>query len=196
MLLPVLHVVLGAAERNFAHERDAEFFNVLAAPDLGVGGLYEVNDAERQCQSEHDGDEEYHLPVRGLRHPAACRRGDYPGIVCSEGLRELILLTFLEEEEVEGLLDFLLTLHRDEVLGLGRIGLDAGGVLSLAGFQGIDPGLDGVDDIVEGDEDGAAHRLESAVQVYYQRVLLAAVGHEAVAAEEVLIELPDEALEG
>ena len=178
MLLPVLHVVLGAAERNFAHERDAELFNVLAAPDLGVGGLYEVNDSER------------------LRHPAACRRGDYPGIVCSEGLRELILLTFLEEEEVEGLLDFLLTLHRYEVLGLGRIGLDAGGVLSLAGFQGIDPGLDGVDDIVEGDEDGAAHRLECAVQVYYQRVLLAAVGHEAVAAEEVLIELPDEVLEG
>ena len=87
MLLPILDIVLGTAKRHLTDERNGKGLEVLAAPDFGVGGLDEINDAERHGHSHDQGNEQYHSPVRGLRQPGACRRGYDSGIVCGEGLR-------------------------------------------------------------------------------------------------------------
>ena len=98
------------------------------------------------------------------------RRINHSRVVSSEGLGQLIFLTLLQEEEVESLLDCLLTLNRKEVLGLCWTRSDSGSGLTAAGRQGTDLIVQGKYLIVNGSNDGLTHSLQGSVKVYYKRI--------------------------
>lgn len=94
-------------ERDLAGERYREVLEVFLSAYLGVEVFTEENDDERKKKSYDHGYEKYVAAGRGCGADAV-RRGEHPGVIGGEGLRELVFLAFLEEVEVERLLDFLL----------------------------------------------------------------------------------------
>ena len=173
--------LIGCGE--FAQERDRHPVQVLAAAHRGVGGFAQVQEAEGQRQAEHQGHQQDHLLVGGDGGVGAVGRGHDPGVVGGEGLRELVLLALLEEEQVQGFLDFLLALVAEELAGLARVLGDArvGGCAGAARARQLGLGADDV--VVDGGEDGAAQLLQLAVQVLDEVVLLGAALGQAVALE-------------
>ena len=173
----------GHRQRDLAGERQGQVFEVLAAAHPGVHALKQVDRRHGNQQAEDEGHHQNLALVGGGRYHGAHRGRDHPGVVGREGLRELVLLAFLEQEEVERLLDLLLALHGEQVSALARVLGYALGGPALAVLEGVDLGVQGLDMVVDGGDDGPAHGLERLVHVHHEGVGLAAVGHEVVALE-------------
>ena len=173
----------GHRQRNLAGKRQGQVLEVLAAAHPGVHALKQVDHRHGDQQAEDEGHHQNLALVGGGRYHGAHRGRDHPGVVGSEGLRELVLLALLEQEEVERFLDLLLTLHGEQVSALARVLGYALGGPALAVLEGVDLGVQGLDMVVDGGDDGPAHGLERLVHVHHEGVGLAAVGHEVVALE-------------
>ena len=110
--------------RNLTKERNGKVLDVVAATEFGVVRLFDVHDAEGYGKADEEGQAEYHrAPGRGGDVRRAGAVDDF-GVVCGERLRELVLLTSLQQEKIQLLLDFLLALHAEQVFGLCGVGGD------------------------------------------------------------------------
>ena len=98
-------------------------------------------------------------------------RFDDLGVIRREGLRELVLLAFLEEEQVQGLLHLLLPFHGKQVIGLPGVLGDAAHGLALGRLQRAQLGLQDGELAGQGIHDRRSHRRELVVQVHHHRVL-------------------------
>ena len=98
-------------------------------------------------------------------------RFDDLGVIRRKSLRELILLAFLEEEQVQGLLHLLLPFHGKQVIGLPGVLGDAAHGLALGRLQRAQLGLQDRQLAGQGIHDGRPHRRELVVQVHHHRVL-------------------------
>lgn len=120
---------------------------------------------------------------------------DDPCVVGGERLRELVLLAFLQEEEVQSLLHGLLTLDREELLRLVRIRGDARGVLAGGALEILVFRVEGKDLVVYGPGDRPPHRGQSLVEILHEHVLLAGVRHKVVPLQDLGVVLGDAALD-
>ena len=170
--------------RDFAEERQREFLDVLAPADPGVHHLPEEDHAHGDEQSDDKSHGEDVASYGRCRHHAPARRSDHPRVVGREGLRELVLLALLQQEEVEGLLDLLLAFHREQVFGLRGVGGDARRGLLLVLLQAGDLRVEREDLVVDRGDDRPAHLRECLIHIHDQRVLRAGVGHQAVALKQ------------
>ena len=85
-----------------------------------VEHLLEEEECERNAASEHECSEEDHHLVRCHRIVGTVRIHDHAGIADIDEGCEFVLLTLLEEEDVEVLGDLLLTLYGEELELLSR----------------------------------------------------------------------------
>ena len=111
-------------------------FQILAATDLGIHILADEDNHHRNQDAQSESHQSDVLLDRSGRLHAAGWRGNDPGIVGGECLRQLVLLTLLQQEQVEGFLHLLLAFHRQEVLALGGIGCNPGRGLPFTLPQG------------------------------------------------------------
>ena len=146
--------------------------DVLAAAHLRVVHLAQVGDAEgyRQAQQERDGKDV--AAVGGGRHARRAGTVHDAGVVGSERLRQLVLLTLLQQEQVKRLLHLLLALHAQKVLGLRRVRSDARHRLRLAAPQRLQLRVQRYYLVVDGAYDGLALGSKLAVDLRHQGVLL------------------------
>ena len=104
--------------RNLADEGHTDVLDIVARAHLGVEvGLDDV-DAQRDGQGYQHG---YDISVGGNGldgSGGAGRLAHHLRVIGLEGLCELVLLALLEQEEIEALLDLLLALHAEQVVGL------------------------------------------------------------------------------
>ena len=190
MVLVVFLLVLHrAGQGHFADERSGKDLDVLAAAYLGVGHGDEVDYRKRDEQSEHERDEQNLLGVGSGRERRALGLGDDTGVVGGECLGKLVLLTLLEEEHVEGFLDFLLTLDAEQVLGLVGVVGQAGSSLLFRLLDTALLGLEGIDQVVDGSQDGAAHSHKAGIHFLHERVALGGIGHDVVALQHQVVVL-------
>ena len=117
-----------------------------------------------------------------------------PSTKLARRMLELRLLTLLQQVEVEGLLDLLLTLDGDQVLGLLGARGNAGGIALLAGLEAIDLCGERDDDVIQALGHCATELGERMLKVQHAGVRLTTIGLETVVVDEVLVVLPDEAL--
>ena len=120
---------------------------------------------------------------------------DDPCVVGGERLREFVLLTLLQEEEVQSLLHGLLTLDREELLRLVRIRGDARGVLAGGALEILVFRVEGKDLVVYGPGDRPPHRGQSLVEILHEHVLLAGVRHKVVPLQDLGVVLGDAVLD-
>ena len=176
---------------NLADKGQVEVFYILAAAHAGVHCLAQEDADSRQQQADGEGYEQ-NLALAGRRREGgAAGSGDDAGVVGGEGLRQLVLLTFLEQVEVEFLLDLLLTFDGQQVLGLRGVAgqlADGGGFLRA---QVGNLGVESLDLVVYRLEDGRLHVAERGGEVLHQRVLLATVGQQTVAVHHDGVVLAD-----
>lgn len=172
-----------AVKGNLAHKGQGEVLQVLPAPYPGIHAFLQEDDDHRKEQAQGKADQQDVLLHRSRGNHGAGGRGDDPGVVGGKGLRKLVFLPLLEEEEVERLLHLLLAFDRQQVFGLRRIGRDAGRRLLVALLQRADLGGQCRDQVVDRTDDAAPHGAEGLVHVDHQGVPLAAVGHQVVALE-------------
>ena len=154
------------------------------AADLAVHDLADDEEGGRQGQ----GDDERHgqdavLVGRGGL-AAAVWVGNDAGVVGGEGLRQLVLLTPLQEEEVEALLDLLLTLDGEQVVLLTGSGGELAHGHAMGGLDGIELGVERQLRVVERLENGTAQVVQTDIEVADEGVLLAGVGDKVVALED------------
>ena len=177
--------------RQLAEEGGGEVLKVLAAAHSRVEDLLEVEPGEGDGEAEEEGDQQDHLLVGRDRGVGAAGGGHDTGVVGGEGLREFIFLAFLQQVEVQGLLDLLLALVAQELAGLQGDVAHArlGAALGLLG--GCDLDIDGLDVVVQGGQDRAAERRQLLVEVLDEEVLFGGGFDEAVALEHRRVELVD-----
>ena len=108
---------------------------------------------------------------------------------------KFVLFTFLQQEQVQGFLHFLLAFHRKEVFALGGVLGQTGGSLFLTLPEALYLGVERHHQVVDGGDDGAAHRFQRLVKVYHQRVLLATVRHQVVTLQLHVVVFGDLALD-
>ena len=180
-LLSFPFALLAACQGYFPGKGQGQRFQVFPSAHLGVQLFAGENDAYGNEKSQSKGNQEEFLFIRSGRNHAACGRHDDARIISGEGLRQLVFLTFLQQEEVERLFHFLLTFHREQVFALRGVGGDACRGLLFALLQSTQLGVQRRDVVVDGGDDGAPHVLQRLVEVYHQRIRFAAVCHEVVA---------------
>ncbi len=96
---------------DFANKRQREFLEVLAAAHHSVEHILQIDDGHGYYDADYQGYEK-HLSLLGRGGTlAATRLVDDASVVGGECLRQLILLALLQQGEVQGLLDLLLTLY-------------------------------------------------------------------------------------
>ena len=172
--------------KRYLHELE-----VVPVLDRGGQQFLQQEDKRRKHEADQDGHQ-----VDPLRHrldggPAAVGGLHKLGVVGCEGLRELVLLPLLEEEQVERLLDLLLALHRQQVVGLaGILGHAAHGFVA-SGAKRVLLHLEHGDLVGEGVHDRGAQRRQLLVEVDYQRVLRGRICEMVVAAQDQLVVLRD-----
>ncbi len=189
--VPFEEALLALGRGELAEEGGGEVLQVLTAAHGRVEDLLEVEPGEGDREAEQQGDEVDHLLVGGDGGAGAAGGSDDPGVVGGEGLRELILLTLLEEEEIQGFLDLLLALVAQELAGLQGNVADAGLGAALGLLRGGDLDVDGLDVVVQGGQDRAAQGGELLVEVLDEEVLFGTALDEAVALEHRGVELGD-----
>ena len=178
-------VAVVAVEGDLAQEGQGQFLEVVASAHGGVETLDQADDEGRQEEADQQGQDEGRAAGRRDGEHRAGGRVDDAGVVGREGLAELVLLAFLQEEEVEGFLDGLLPLHAEQVLGLGRVGGDAGGVAARAALQVGDLLFERGHEVVHGADDVGAHPVEGVVGVDDERVGRAGIRQQLVALEDL-----------
>ena len=112
------------------------------------------------------------------------KSGDDADVVGGENLIHLVLLALLEQEEVELLLDLLLTAHAREVLLLLRAGGDFRRGLVLVLLRVAQLQVDRAAEVVDALQDDLADLGQLLVVVAHDGVALRGVGDERVALEQ------------
>ena len=191
---PVEDVLFLVGRGQLAEEGGGHILEVFAAADGGVEDFLEVEPGERNREAEQESDQIDHFLVRSDRGAGTGGRGHDTGVVGGEGLREFIFLAFLEEEEVQGLLDLLLAFVGEQASGLERDVAHARLRGALGLLRGTDLDADGLDVVVQGGQDGAAQRAQLLVQVFDEEVLFGGGLDQAVALEHRRVVLVDLAL--
>ena len=172
-----------------AEEGDGNVLEILAPPDGGVHVLTHEDDDHGDEEAQHERHEQ-DVAADGRHGLDVARRGrDDAGVVGGERLAELVLLTFLEEEEVERLLHLLLAAHGLQVLRLVGVAGYLRGGLRLVRLEVGELGIEGGHIVVDTLHDAVAQGGEVLVVVGYQWVLLAGVRHEVVALQLLLVVL-------
>ena len=182
-------LLVGCGE--FSKERRREVFEVFSATYGRVKDFLEVEPGKGYCKAKKDGYEVNHLLVWRYRGVRSRWGGHYAGIVGGEGLGKFVLLSFLEEEEVEVFLYHLLALIAEQAAGLQRDVADARLRRALRLLVRLDLDVQGLDVVVKGTEDGAAQRSELLVQVADQKVFLRGTLNQPVALQHGGVELVD-----
>ena len=96
---------------NLADERNAQAFQVLTPAYLGIHVLLHEDNHRRHKQTDGEcHQKDVHLPGGCGKH-ATPWGGNHTCIVGGESLRKLVLLTFLEQVEIQFLLHLLLAFH-------------------------------------------------------------------------------------
>ena len=181
-------------KRYLTEERHLGLLYVLPALDGRVGYPQDEEHAERYPAPEDQGHQQEHHPVRGHRARRPVRGHDEPRVPHVHQPGYLVLLTLLEEVDVQGLLHLLLPLDGEELhLRPGAGGYPAHDLLLLP-LEAVGLQLEGGNQVVDGAYDGGLHRVERGVHVKDQRVLLAAARKEAVTGEDHVVVLGDLAL--
>lgn len=121
------------------------------------------------------------VALRSYRRTAAVGAVDDARIVVGHSLRESVLLALVQQEQIQGLLDFLLTLDRKDLTLLTRNRRYAVlcphlAVLGIVAFH-----VQAYNHIVNGTYDVLLHRTQRVVQLLHHRVVLAAVVYKPVA---------------
>ena len=195
-LLLLLRIGGTVGQWDLAHERHGELVQVLAATDRGVELLSQEKDEGRDGQADHDGDEVDHRALGAGGNDRAVGFFDHTGVVGRESLRQLVLLSFLEEVEVQRLLDLLLTFDREQVTGLAGVGGKTLVDLALGALQAGQLVVEGHQLVVDARDDGLTHGGEVVVEVDDEGVFLTAVGGEAVAPQHGRVVFPDLPFDG
>ena len=181
--------------RYLGKERDAQPRQVLLPLDRAVHHPAEEDDPERDARPEHQGHEQDHHPVRGDR-PRSPRRGDdEPRVRDVHQTRYLVLLTFLQEVDIQRLRHLLLSLYPQQLHLLTRTGRDAQHDLVLLAPDLLRLKVERREEVVYRADDRAPDGKHGRIEVGYQRVVLAAGGDELVALEHQLVVLRDLALD-
>ncbi len=187
--------LVGRLVGYLAHKGEGEAVEVLAASHHGVGALLDEDDDHGDEQAQRQGNQEdVLLDGSGGRHGAAGQRDD-AGVVGGEGLREFVLLTLLQQVEVEGFLHFLLALHAEQVLGLVGVGGDARGGLVAVVLLTLDLCVQGHQLVVNGLYQVGTVLGQVLVHLFHQGVALATLGDQAVALQQLGIVSGDLAVE-
>lgn len=178
--VPVLGCVL--VERDFAEERHAHLFLYLLP---AVDACVEEEDAEAgyagDGQPDDDAQQEYAVAVGRHGSSGAVGAVDDAGVVVGHGLREGVLLTLVEQVEVERLFDFLLAFDGEHLLFLAGHGRHAalGAHLTVLGVVALHVEAD--NHVVHGADDVLLHGAQRVVELLHHGVVFAAVVDEMVA---------------
>ena len=108
-------VFLPYVARDLGQERNRKVSEVCLCLDCVVKHSSEEVECERDAASEHERCEEDHHLVRCHRIVGTVRVHDHAGVADIDEGCEFVLLTLLEEEDVEVLGDLLLTLYGEEL---------------------------------------------------------------------------------
>ena len=175
------------AERYLTQERHGDVLQVVSATHGGVHVLTHEDDYHWYQQSEHESHEDDVAAHRLHGLDVARRRGDDARIVGGESLGKFVLLSFLQEEEVESLLHLLLATHCLQVLCLARVAGYLAGGLRLVCLQVGKLRVECHHEVVDTGYDAMAHGGEALVIVSHQWVLLAGVSHQVVALQLLFV---------
>ncbi len=174
-------------KRNLSKEWSGYALKIVLAADLIVEGLYQVDDCQRYKDTQHQSNKINHVLLWSHWSKAAAWSIDNSGVVCGKGLVKFVLLSLLEKEEVDGLLNGLLSLNAEEVLGLVRVGGNPSGSLCACPVQGTHLGVEVGDLVIHGRNDCSTHSVELLVHFLYQRVLCAGRVCQVVTVEKFLV---------
>ena len=188
-LLESWTVLAADREWNLAEEWYVDLLEILTATNGGICLLTDIDDYHWNKEAQYQSDEQDLATNRLHRGVVSCWRGDDTGIVCGKRLRQLVLLTLLEKEEIQRLLNFLLTANSLQVLRLVRIAGNLRSSSSLVSLEGAQLSLQGYHEVIETSRDALAHRGKALIIICYQWVLLAGVGDDIVALQLTLIVL-------
>ena len=158
------------AQRYLAHERNGEHIEVLAAAHPGIEVFSYVDKAHGDEQTHQECHKHHVAAVGGHGSARPHRRRDNAGIVGGKCLRQLILLTLLEQIEIKTFLYLLLALHAQKIAGLGRVGLQmyrSGGTRALGGTN---LRFEGHHIVVDRLKDSLTHAGKLIVEVDHERV--------------------------
>ena len=127
-----------AHEGDLPGEGHRHRLHVLLPAHPGVRALADEEHRGGQDEPQGEGRQEHVAAVGRRGGVRAAGRRDDARVVGGEGLRELVLLALLQQEEVELLLHLLLALDGEQVLGLRGVGGDARRGLLLAPLEAGD----------------------------------------------------------
>ena len=187
-----LALVLLVAHRDLAQERHGEYpLHILPRAHLRVADRQQPQDTCRYRTSQHDGSQQDHHRLRSHRGIASRRRVDDTCVAFRHPLRQLVLLTLVQQVEIQFLFDLLAAFHRKDLLLLGRHSRDTAARLFLLRPDILDLDVQPDDQVIHRTDDGLLHRDQRIVQVLHHRVLATAVADQLVAFQQHLVELPD-----
>ncbi len=167
----------------FADKRSLDALEVGTATQAVVECLREEEYDGRDEQTYHQC-HKHDVACDGRRWFKRAHRGCYDaGVVGCEGERQLILLTLLEQEEIERLFDLLLTLYRQQILGLGWRRGYLGIGLAVAALKGCELGAEHAQLSVERRGERGPDAGKRVVAVLDQRAVLAGGRQELVTLE-------------
>ena len=134
-------VLLTARLRNLAGEGRPERLQIVSPLDRRRQEILQKQDEGRNGQAQQEGQQVDAFLLGLYGSPAAVGGLNDLGVICGEGLRELVFLALLEEEQVQGLLHLLLPFHGKQVIGLPGVLGDAAHGLALGRLQRAQLGL-------------------------------------------------------
>ena len=102
-------------KRNLRKERHGNLTKIILALYRIVQNADEEDEGERYSESKDHGRNEYQHLVWRNRAGRSVRAHDKTGVSDIDQRRDLIFLTFFHEEDIERLLDHLLSLDRKEL---------------------------------------------------------------------------------
>ena len=177
--------------RNLGEERDGQTRDVTAPLDRIVQHVAEVEIGERDAETKQGGDEDDHHPVRGNRSAGAGRLLDQARIFNGQKGLKFILFPFLEKEDIELFLDFLLAVHRRkfQLLAGSRRQFGKDPVFLTDNFLALD--VEGSDQVIHGPVDCDLDCIQVVVDALDHRVRLAAHRKEPVPLKQGRIVLCD-----
>ena len=181
--------------RNLRQEGNGGLTEVGPSLDGIVQNPEQIEYSIGNTETENESHEKDHHLVRCHRTGSTGRFLDETGIGNGKEALKLVFLPFLEKEDVELLLNLLLTLYGKELElltgGVGKTGQN----LHLLGLDLVGLQLEGGDMVVDGAVECALCHLHVVVQVLHQRVVLGGEVADTVPLHEHLVVLLDSGLD-
>ena len=174
-------------QRQLTNVWNGEILQIFAPTHLGVHIFTHNKESRGERQGNCKCHQEYVVTDGSSRGCTAVWLGNDTGIISRESLRKFIFLTLLQKEEIQRLLDLLLTLDGQQMVRLLGVGRKFTKSTAVDSIHSTELGTEGGLGIVERIDNGAAQITECNVKVTNKGVLLTGVGYKVVTLQQFFI---------